>query len=807
MSGSVTFAMATLLGTWIERMLGIQTGPGEGTVWSLEHTWGWAPWVTLLFLVFAETFFVTVYLRENRQSWKPFRVVLAQIRLLLVAIVLFMLAQYALSFQRTGLPYLVVLVDDSLSMTTVDRYEEALTKKLGPRAEAAGFDELSRWNLLRTLLVEREGALSNALSDGYKLRLYYLAGARASRSEGLEELLEEVKSEEAAGESTRLGTAVRTVLDDFRGTAPAAIVILSDGINTDGPDLSYGATHARRRGVPLYAIGLGDDNPVRDLQLSDLLVDDVVFAGDVVNFEFQLTGAGFGGRRVEIVLHEEGKTDVLASMQASVMPEGRPQRLRLPYRPDEAGEFRYVVEVQSIDGELDTENNRQTQSVRVSDEKIRVLLVQAYPSFEYRYLANMLQRDTSIELNTVLQSADPEHSEQSESALRGFPVRREELFGYNVIILGDADPTLLSDSMIANLVDFVNNQGGAEEQGRGGALVCLAGPHFMPTAYRGTALEPLLPVGLTGAVPADADGAAIEEFVLQPTELGLVSPQMQLGDAPAETRVIWENLPPLAWFVKTPEVKAGALVLAQHPALLDEQGRRLPLISMQYVGAGKVLYHATDETWRWRWRVGDVFFARYWVQTIRFLSRSKLSEGDLSAVLTSDRREYQRGESVQLRVRFADEHLAPAVDDGVTVVLEQKGNKTRRVKLHRSSIARGLFEGRLTRPPIGSYHAWVAIPALEGQTPSVDFQVVAPPGEFRRVEMDGAELKRAAHRTMGRYYTFLEADRLPRELPAGRQVPIETFPPKPLWNTWPLLLLFLGLLITEWVLRKWGGMV
>jgi hypothetical protein len=53
----------------------------------------------------------------------------------------------------------------------------------------------------------------------------------------------------------------------------------------------------------------------------------------------------------------------------------------------------------------------------------------------------------------------------------------------------------------------------------------------------------------------------------------------------------------------------------------------------------------------------------------------------------------------------------------------------------------------------------------------------------------------------------LDADRLLNELPAGRQVPVEALPPKPLWNTWPLLLGFLGLLITEWVLRKMGGMV
>ena len=47
---------------------------------------------------------------------------LAAIRLGLVAIVLLMIAQVTLSLKRTGLPYAAVLMDDSLSMTTVDHY-------------------------------------------------------------------------------------------------------------------------------------------------------------------------------------------------------------------------------------------------------------------------------------------------------------------------------------------------------------------------------------------------------------------------------------------------------------------------------------------------------------------------------------------------------------------------------------------------------------------------------------------------------------------------------------------------------------
>ena len=80
--------------------------------------------------------------------------------------------------------------------------------------------------------------------------------------------------------------------------------------------------------------------------------------------------------------------------------------------------------------------------------------------------------------------------------------------------------------------------------------------------------------------------------------------------------------------------------------------------------------------------MGDVFFARYWIQTIRYLSRSKLAGDERRAVLTADRREYAHGEPVRLRVRFADERTAPAEDDGVTVVVEHRGHNDRRCSYH-----------------------------------------------------------------------------------------------------------------------------
>jgi hypothetical protein len=73
--------------------------------------------------------------------------------------------------------------------------------------------------------------------------------------------------------------------------------------------------------------------------------------------------------------------------------------------------------------------------------------------------------------------------------------------------------------------------------------------------------------------------------------------------------------------------------------------------------------------------------------------------------------------------------------------------------------------------------------------------------------MDSGELKRAAEETRGRFYQLADVGRLLDDLPPGHQVPIETLPPEVLWNRWWLLASFLGLIVSEWILRKRKGML
>ena len=793
--------MSGTLPGWLERLLGVpQAGSGEGTAWTLDHAWplpgGW--WGVRVLVLLLVLLVVGCYLRRRSAPGLGWRLLLAGLRLTAFAGLLFMLASLVLALHRTGLPYVVVLLDTSASMDLADRYESDLEALVQHRLQAVGHTGATRINLAKSLLLADEAQFLHEIARRYKLRLYFVGEAAQVQGGTVGELAALVREVEAAGQASRLGQAVREVLNDLRGTPPCAVVLLSDGINTEGETLADAAAYARRKGVPLFTVALGSDAPTRDLELADLLVDEVVFVDDVVNFEFKLTARGLAGRPVRVVLREKSQREVLAELRVKAGPDGQAQRLRLPYKPPEVGEFEYTLEVEPLADEVQTANNRQTRKVSVRKEQVRVLLVQAYPNYEFRYLKHLLEREPTVKLSTVLQEADLEYAEEDRSALRSFPLKQDELFEYDVLIFGDVNPAHLSSSVLEHVRAFVSQ--------RGGGVVFIAGPRYLPHAYRQTPLEELFPIDLSlpGAEPV---GRAGRPYQMLPTEAGLALPTMQLGDTLDETRDIWNNLPPLYWALEAPALKPAARVLAEHPHLTGPDGRRLPLVAMHYVGAGKVLFHATDETWRWRWRVGDVFFARYWMQTVRYLSRSKLLGGERTAELSTDRREYRRGENVRLRVRFADDRLAPADEKGVTVVIERAGDENRRVVLRRSEHTRGVFEGLLVRPADGAYHAWVAVPVLGGTPAAADFQVVAPPGELAQTATDFAEMKRAALASKGRSYTLHNADRLLRELPPGRQVKTEPLPPVVLWNQWPLLALVLAALVAEWALRKLKGMV
>lgn len=777
----------------------------------IEHTWPWPIWTALIGSLVLMAAVFLLYRREPAQVGRVAWWALLTNRLATCVLLVWILGGWQRQQHRTEPAQLVVAIDDSLSMGFADEYRELTAMKKLKDYVQAGKGQIqpqsksletpvNRFQLSRAILDHSRFGWLRWLEQNYRVKLRLIGDTVREVPEPVDGSLGKLSPNKA---ESRLGQGIRELLETQQGIPTAAFVLLTDGVTTAGPSITEAAETARRHGVPLYLVGMGGGQPPRDIRLADLIADDVAFAGDVVQVEVQLIAEGLAGKSTAVRLRHAKSGEVFAEQSVRIEKDSTRTPIRLNFQPQISGEIPLAIEASAVPGESDTANNRLTHSLRVSDVTIKVLMVQAYPSYEFRFLKNLISRATrpgdssvkAFELTTILQESDSEHAEQDPTATKLFPTNREALDQFDVILFGDVDPTLLGRTAIDNLVTYVKDHGGS--------MVIMVGPRSTPYAYRDSALAQLFPFPASEVVPPAADQFT-EPFRARLTAVGALSPACQLENLPADNAAAWNELPELYWFVEIPSLSPSARVLVEHPTRFTADRRPLPLISTQYVSAGRVVFHATDETYRWaRVHGSDEYYSRYWLQTLRTLSRRKLLSGQSIAEVTTDRQQYQSGEAVQVRVVFRQR---PSNLDDVTVTLEQP-NGARQLATLQAKGTDLIFTASLKDLSPGTYRVSLAAPLLNPVPSPRSFAIVELAQEQVGVPLNAPEMQQAAKISGGKYYHWPNADRLFSELPSGQRVRIESLPPEPIWNSPLVAGLFVAMLTVEWLLRKRMGML
>lgn len=768
--------------------LGTQGLPSTAQ-WRLRWNWDWPLWLTVLLVGGAIAWVVVSYLRENSSAGRGIRLFLAALRVAAFSLALLMLAQPAIEWFQLGRPRMVVLVDTSASMATLDR-DSSMTR------------DVSRIEAWQSALTEGQPSLLSRWQEEYQLEVLAFSDKARRIEESDSSVLDRLQQLQATEDpqgGTRLGDAIDYALRDLPGPSPVALVVFSDGIGNRGKSLVQAAQQARRMRVSLHTVAIGSDRRRPDIAVENLIVEETVFPGDRLQVEATVRAIGYQGKTVEVQLRNDGG-ELLANTTIELPSDENTKAVTLSVRPDKAGELPLTVSIAAQEEEKDVKNNRVSQTIDVLDEKIRVLLVDSQPTFEYRALKSLLERDPAVELKVLLQEADAEYATVDDRAVRAFPMTERALFEYDVLILGDVDLALLPRSVWPLIERFVTEHGGG--------LVGIAGPRFMPFAYRGVrSFETLLPMRLESLNSLRNQLGGNDSFAAYPTALGWRAPSLLLGETLQQSQQVWQALPKLTWLLRLDEVKPGAQVLAECSELTNRQGQRLPIILRHYVGAGEVLFHATDETWRWRYRSDDRYFARYWGQVVRRLGRGRLAAGRSGVQLSADRALYKPGETVELQARFRNPANAPAAEDGVVIRLQGRTAPAQQLSLQRRIGRRGLFAAKVPELPPGEYEAQIVRPDLAGESEVARFRIHQPPQELARVVVNQKGLREAAETTGGKFYTITEASRLSEELPPPRAQTIDQRPPQQLWNSNLVIAMFVLALTTEWLLRRRVGML
>ncbi len=735
--------------------------------------------VTIALLLSAYLGYQVWYLRRKATTWVV--LVVTGLRLLAFALIVAFLTNPTILLQTLQkIPFpLAVLLDTSGSMSL-------------PAASSGDVTRLQQG--LEVLLGESPQVLQDLARD-FDVRLYRL-------DEHVHPVTrEDLTSVSADGRATNLMQSLLDVQQEYRDTPLAGIVMLSDGTVTAGGPPVDAISHA---GIPVVAIGLGDPERYRDIQIAGVQAPSFAFVHSPVDIEVTVKSWGYKGQVIPLVLKQEGR--ILATSSLRLDDDRLPRRTTFTITPKEVGRYRLSVETPVQVGEALRGNNQKEFQLQVRRDKIRVLVVSGRPSWNYRFLRRALKSDPSIDLISFIilrTPTDVVNVPEDQLSLIPFPTNRlftEELGNFDLLIFDNFSYLFYFPLLyLENVRTFVAD---------GGAFAMFGGDQsFELGGYANTPIEEILPITLQRAIR----GYAYEPVKMGLTPEGLQHPITRLAPDTAETKRIWAEMPPLRGFNRARLAKPEAVTLG---VTADGQHSELPLLATMQYGEGRTLAFLSDQLWRWNFElVGAKKGNHYYLSMVRQMVRWLVREPELRPVqLVSDRDTYQLGDPVELRVKVLDHDFSPASGASLNLVVKDPQGQTVRVNTLPSGEP-GEFQASLRADQLGAFR--VEVEARLGDKylgeDVLIYDVTPSTAEFAFAAPDHDALRMLAERTGGRFFRPPEIDAnfgavlrdiLKREL----QYKIVEERALHLRHTPSAFLLLVALFGTEWFLRRRTGL-
>ena len=591
----------------------------------MQFKFYWPFWLLLILLLISGGLAISTYLSlKQPRIAKLTKFGLIGLRLLSIFVLLFCLVQPIRIEQKdiTPVPNLLLLVDTTSSMGLPDAKIKGV-EKLVSRLEA-----VKNWFSENDLV--RVFSNGTNLSDKIKPHFYQFSDDQLSTID----IGTNVNMFTPLGQKTNFQAAINQTILQWRGQPVAGIVLISDGGHNVG---SIDLDQIQQLNIPIYTLGVGNAIPPSDVAVEKIEVSPIVYVDQKTNLRAIIHQRGFDHQKAEIRLKNSSAT--IASERITFtenMVESKPvsrQIIDFDIKPKTEGTLTYTVQLPRLSGEVTTENNQKTITIRAVKSKLTVLLVDGHPRWDYAFLKRDLTQNADIEVEgIVLQTPPPFPINSDMKPAQTFPTQAINLLRYDVIVLGDLSSNQLSVDQQQALIDYV--------QQLGRSIVFLSGKTALGVnGLVNSRLSQLLPI------------IAPNGCLLKPTEVDLVltndgqyHPVMQLGSSVNLNQKIWQNLPTLSGWFEQFELKSNAVPLAEH------KSSSTPILIYQQSGLGRCLMLAATGSWQWSFQpnqiansneqLSNAHYTRFWSQAIRWLAVRATNN---LIHLTTDRVNYQVG--------------------------------------------------------------------------------------------------------------------------------------------------------------------
>ncbi len=571
------------------------------------------------------------------------------------------------------------------------------------------------------------------------------------------------------------------------GSSPAAVVLVSDGAASYGPDPSV---VARTLSFPVYTVASGEEGRFRDVEVSDVLSPATGFVGSEIPVLVRVKGHGLENLELPVTISEAG----LPVSTRNVRLAGPAQsELLLSVRPAAAGVHFYEARVPAVKGEVSRLNNTKRFAVEAVSEKLKVVYLEGDLTWDFKFLKRALESDPRLETTFSLVGGWKAGSPNVKNVSAGVPAG---LGGATVVIVGDSAAGRIAPGLWRTVADFVSSGGGILFAGVDGLAQAPAASEILPVVLR----------------PSQNWGPP-QLLDVTLTDQGLGHPVCQVENDPALVRESWKDVSPLMGVAAVDRAKPGASVLLEGRSE-DEAG---PLLVAGGFGRGRVLFAGAAGIWRWDFTLPGVGGSKRLYPGLVSNAVSWLAETGSQRKFTvlPAKWVFESGDDVKFLVTGVDDTSAVRVE-----VRDAGGTQT--AVLNAVSGPEGRVGGAEARfPAVGRLapgaYSYTASSSQSGRDLGFrgSFVVDTTGAEDRSLFPDPRLLSYVAQASGGKSFRAGQArtgqadegqlDRLVREISGfGEKVVVER--QVRLWNHPVLFVLFTCLLALEWWFRRRSGL-
>ena len=724
-------------------------------------TFLWTPWSLAISAVIVLVTGGLCVMAWQRSGYARSQGILELLRLIIVILLAAMFNQpeWVEEFRPKDKPQVVILVDDSASMETRD-VESDVTS---------------------SVLISRKEAIADLTAEA----------AWASLAERMDVSIQNFGNEEPGARSD-LFTPLKQTPEKFSNLI--GVVLISDGDWNEGPPPVQAATALRMKEIPVFTVPVGSPVRLPDVELLSLGAPTFGVAGKSVRIPFTIESTLPREFITTVTLKSSDGGEVTRDVRIAAM--GRTSDSLL-WDPQSTGDFTLSLTVPKHVDDTLPDNNQLTAPIAIREEKLRVLVVESFPRWEYRYLRNALSRDPGVEVSCLL--FHPGLSKVgggNKDYIKQFPGGLDELSKFDVVFLGDVG---LEDGQLTT-ENCRLLKGIVEHQASG--LVFMPGGRGRQASLKETELDDLMPVIMDELQPDGWGSRTPGHFEL--TELGRRSLLTRLADTRDDNLSVWEDLPGFQWYAAVVRAKTGCETLAVHQDISNRHGR-IPLLVTRTFGAGKVLFMGTDGAWRWREGVEDKYHYRFWGQVVRWMAYQRnMAKGETMRLYYAPDQPQVR-QTLVLHANVMESSGEPLAKGDVSARITTPSGQAETVRFTSAGDEWGVFDARFTTQEPGTHQVRLFCKQTNA-TLDTSFFVQGDAAEASGKPARPEVMEEIARVTHGKVLTPDKRDQLVQSL-ASLPEPSPSIRRVQLWSHPATAGSILLLLTVFWIGRKSVGLV